>query len=121
MAGIGKRIAYMRRLLAAVRGEDLSMAKAAQLIDVTGPSWWRWEVEKDPPTDENVQAIIDLCRESGLSGVTAQWLRYGTGEGPSVVGRKAELGSGAPTLPLGKRMPSAKKTTPKNPRKRKGA
>lgn len=88
--GVGKRLAYARRLLGAAMGEDLSMAKAAALIGVTNPSWWRWEVEKEWPAEQNLKAFIEVCRQYGLTGVTLAWLRYGSGEGPPQIGKPLE-------------------------------
>jgi hypothetical protein len=131
LATRGERLAYARRLLGAVRGEDLSKEAAGKLVGSNGQTWGRWEDNEDRFRDKTLEKLVKLFRDAGLEWVTPAWLDHGYGDAPAIVlpesPPRQEGEEAAPVIrmgPPGIKKESAKKqvTVGSNPRKRqKGA
>lgn len=95
----GIRFGLARRLLGAVRGEDILAPDMARMLDYGSKAAYRWESGEDRPRDATVDEFAKICREAGLP-ITASWLERGETELPPIIIPESALSP--KTVPAGK-------------------
>jgi hypothetical protein len=104
----------MRRLWGLVLEADLNRERASELVGISSVTWGRWEKNEDALRESNVEMLVAKSAELGLPGVTPEWLRYGAGEGPPIIGTPPVVTAPRKALRKGKKGIKQPKPSTKN-------